>query len=834
MKTKTFTLIVIAIVMGLFTFSSCNRLPVPTPPSTVKSVRDLVVSPTFTWKTTKLVSVNVAVPSWVGNQTLKIYSIDNANLYYIGFPGANGYVQTQITVPAATNMLKLEYGSGNVFNSILVGVDNQLTYNYNSFKNATSAECDLSGEKTYSQGGWNANPHGNNPGTLLNNHFSDVFPKGLIIGDPDHNTIKLTSAKAVRDFLPGGGKSKILNRNYTNPKSRYRVAGNWGGQICAAIINVEMNKAGFLGSSNPKLEDLIFRKTAFEDMSIKDFLVLANKAIGGGGLGGYKINDFKNAAYLINKNFDKDEDDNENLNYFTCPAAAGTTPCGCKKGLTSIKLKYNGTVAATIKVRGEHSGDILYNHEVQPNGLFTVQGTGSDGKLDHNIDFYVNGSKNTTIHTSCSVKLYIGDEYGKFTIEDGISKGNIHLCTKTTSATCGCDKQLYSLKLRYDGPSEVEVKVKEKKRYKRIYCNDVKPGESFTFNGSGKDGKMYKIIYIYEDNKKNTTINTDCKSNIKVGDKFGDFTVMAGTSKNNKELCGTTPGGGGTTPGGGGTTTPPNTGSTTSTFTGSLAYEDLWPYMGDYDFNDVVVDYTLAVTKDAQDRVQNIDATIILEAFGASYHNGFGFQLPNVAPDQVISVTGYNLASNSYIHLASNGLEAGHSKATVIAFDDAWRLMQWPGLGIGVNTNMAAPFVTPDTLVIHMILYNNNAFAPGGPVTFNQLDIGNWNPFVIQNKNRKVEIHLPNHPPTSLMDKNLLGTGDDASNPATGTYFKTAKNLPWAINIPVPFAWPIEKQDITGAYLHFAEWAQSDGVLFPDWYSNKPGYRNASLIYTPH
>ncbi len=40
-----------------------------------------------------------------------------------------------------------------------------------------------------------------------------------------------------------------------------------------------------------------------------------------------------------------------------------------------------------------------------------------------------------------------------------------------------------------------------------------------------------------------------------------------------------------------------------------------------------------------------------------------------------------------------------------------------------------------------------------------------------------------------------------------------------------------EKQDITGAYFHFAEWAQSDGLLYPDWFLDKTGYRNQPLIY---
>ncbi len=248
--------------------------------------------------------------------------------------------------------------------------------------------------------------------------------------------------------------------------------------------------------------------------------------------------------------------------------------------------------------------------------------------------------------------------------------------------------------------------------------------------------------------------------------------------------------------------------------------------------NDLVYNYDFSITKDAHENVQNITATFIVYAFGASFHNSFGFQFPNVAPNQIKSVTGYNIAPNSIFSLASNGLEKKQSKATVIVYDDSWRLMPYPGKGIGVNTEMDAPFVTPDTIVMQMTFYDNGTFAPGGPVQYNTLDIGNFNPFIVVNQQRGVEVHLPNHAPTDLVDKKLLGTGDDNSIPAEGRFYKTKKNLPWAINIPQVFVWPIEKQDITQAYNNFAEWAESDGDIFPDWYEDKAGYRNNNLLYT--
>ncbi|MDP2235545.1 MAG: LruC domain-containing protein [Bacteroidales bacterium] len=256
---------------------------------------------------------------------------------------------------------------------------------------------------------------------------------------------------------------------------------------------------------------------------------------------------------------------------------------------------------------------------------------------------------------------------------------------------------------------------------------------------------------------------------------------------------------------------------------GTLAFEDLWPGKGDYDFNDLVIDYQFEITTNALNFVEQVKGTFIIKAFGASFENGFGFQLSSAINPADLTVTGYELTEN-IINLESNGVEAGQTKPTIIVYDNAFAQMPHPGIGIGVNTEPSAPYVQPVTLTV------NIGFKPS-TYTYNDLDISNFNPFLIVNKNRSHEVHLPNYPPTDLIDMNLFGQWEDASDPATGKYYVTVNNLPWAINIYERFDYPIEKQEILWVHLKFAEWAISGGVQFPDWYKNLTGYRNNSLIY---
>nr|WP_321450904.1 LruC domain-containing protein [uncultured Carboxylicivirga sp.] len=254
---------------------------------------------------------------------------------------------------------------------------------------------------------------------------------------------------------------------------------------------------------------------------------------------------------------------------------------------------------------------------------------------------------------------------------------------------------------------------------------------------------------------------------------------------------------------------------------GTLVYEDLWPYKGDYDFNDLVIDYNFNQVTDAQNHITGIQSKIVVKAIGASYHNAFGLLL-NTSPNNIASVSGQRFTRN-YLDISSNGTENNQSKASIILFDDAFNNLPYPGSGIGVNTSTNAPYVVPDTQFVNIDFVE--------PLTFAILGTAPYNPFMIINRDRGVEVHLPNKEPTDLVDQTLLGTGDDDSNPSIGEYYVSNKYLPWAINIPVSFSYPIEKEDVQKAHLMFSPWAVSRGYNYMDWYKDMPGYRNNNKIY---
>ncbi len=261
----------------------------------------------------------------------------------------------------------------------------------------------------------------------------------------------------------------------------------------------------------------------------------------------------------------------------------------------------------------------------------------------------------------------------------------------------------------------------------------------------------------------------------------------------------------------------------TNTTYGSLAFEDRWPEQGDYDMNDIVVDYNFNQVTNGQNKVVQINGKYVLRAMGAGYKNGFGIQLP-VPPSAVASVTGNHLTDN-YIVNSANGTEAGQSKATIILFDNGYTVLAHPSdQYVGVNTSQGCIWVTPDTLYVSISL--------SAPIDLSAMGTPPYNSFIIVNKIRGREVHLINQAPTDLAVGSYFGTYQDNSNPASGRYYTTANNLPWAFDIIDKFDYPYEKTPILKGFLKFVPWSVSSGSSYYDWFQPIAGYRDQQFIYS--
>jgi len=256
-----------------------------------------------------------------------------------------------------------------------------------------------------------------------------------------------------------------------------------------------------------------------------------------------------------------------------------------------------------------------------------------------------------------------------------------------------------------------------------------------------------------------------------------------------------------------------------ASYSGTLAFEDRWPAKGDYDFNDLVADYSVTHVTNAQNKVVDIQAAFTVKAAGADFENGFAFQL-GTTPGNIESLSGSRLYG-SLFSLNSTGVENGQTNAVIPVVDNVFSLFN----AFMVNTVEGGVTLPSQTININLTLKT--------PVDLTTLGTPPYNAFLVVDQNRGREVHLPGNLPTDLAARALFGTKDDKTNPAVAsTCYKANQSYPWALKISgTSFDYPVEKADIDKAHLKFSTWVTTIGKSVPDWYIGNAGYRNSSNIY---
>lgn len=232
---------------------------------------------------------------------------------------------------------------------------------------------------------------------------------------------------------------------------------------------------------------------------------------------------------------------------------------------------------------------------------------------------------------------------------------------------------------------------------------------------------------------------------------------------------------------------------------GILAFEDLWPYKGDYDLNDIVLKYRSTAYIDENMDVDGIVTEWTFCNNGGKYTNGFGmaFDFPKAA------VKSYKLETTGDVKIT--GPEEAGDNFQLMLFDDA------RSIPVGTVFTVTVKF---EKGALDAFFGLPKATAPFNPfITVRTVGEA----FTIVPRK---EVHLTNYRPTPLALTYDGPYGDDLSNPAEGLYYVAATGYPFAIDLAGvdTFDFPAEMQCIGEAYPHFDSWVESNGTRDKDWY----------------
>jgi hypothetical protein len=124
---------------------------------------------------------------------------------------------------------------------------------------------------------------GNNPDTILNNCFKQVYPNGCVtVGQPGCNCVTFTSCSAVQTCLNFNGNPGVLKGCANNPTSC--SAGSFCAQVLGLRLNCDFGDYGCVPGFIGKCGDLVLcdPTSPCNGKKVRDILGICNCALGGG------------------------------------------------------------------------------------------------------------------------------------------------------------------------------------------------------------------------------------------------------------------------------------------------------------------------------------------------------------------------------------------------------------------------------------------------------------------------------------------------------------------------------------------------------------------------
>lgn len=278
---------------------------------------------------------------------------------------------------------------------------------------------------------------------------------------------------------------------------------------------------------------------------------------------------------------------------------------------------------------------------------------------------------------------------------------------------------------------------------------------------------------------------------------------------------------------------------------GTYLFEDLFPSMGDYDMNDMVVEEYITTTVGKKNQIIHAELIYKVKAAGTGVDIAMAAFLPNTKSSDIKDVTMFRVdaAGNETPYACTNtsglfklnsgngimnSVEIASAHQTVIPLFENIRALIVPTVpGKYFNTVPTANGGKGEPVTIKVNIEfkpSHDASAEGLTDLFIMPKIGEGANDL--EKWRGHEIHLADAQPTDRMDMTLFGTGDSAGEGSSNyKTFRTKDGYVWAIYLPVvDFEHPIENEPgspnkIYDSYPGFKSWIESTGKSRSEWYS---------------
>jgi len=261
---------------------------------------------------------------------------------------------------------------------------------------------------------------------------------------------------------------------------------------------------------------------------------------------------------------------------------------------------------------------------------------------------------------------------------------------------------------------------------------------------------------------------------------------------------------------------------------GTIMFEDQFPLLGDYDFNDFVVNYKVQFQDikkvDHEYTAQYIQIGIRLKAIGGIFPYSPYLRLKEIDSDEVENIEVYETKN---MNPAIDRVELVPNKHLIIDYSPLIKNLSKPAGSQYYNTEKNALVATNELPEIHILIELKKRKEVKEILEDDEFDL------YLKRNDSGTEIHMNGIEPITYQypfnDKNLLPVYTNGGEEDDNYYFSTER-LIWGLRVPGNAAHAIEKANFLEAYKGFAKWAQSSGKNEQNWY-NQGNADRSLLIY---
>lgn len=708
-----------------------------------------------------LETVYVRQISPVGQGVIKVLNTSAENLYVDFSPGTVASLQTRAaSTTEVGETMRTRVGGGPSTTYITPPIDNTTVF-------------ELSGTQNVTPNLWSPHTYVIPAGKTFNGSFNFNWTNSFIyIEGTWENTSANIALNGWTIIVQNGGKfiSNTPGNILLNPNN------NLGGQLIIAAGGEFGNQGTPMVISQNSDQSKIINSGTLGASGLSDIHYLYNYGtINSSG----KMNTYNSSSIVNEGNFIVDN--------------------GAGDG-NALSLQGNFRNEGTVRISGTmNSPSSIFT--LNNTGFFEVynlgfsSGTGAQGTINNEGQFIVtnNASFELTFNVASGALLEVKDLTMRNSAINIADNAMLNVTGQLTVSKSGLSKII-------SGPNAGNALAK-------IKVVSVANNANFELQGELEvECSNYQVLPDIGTSDKGNTTGEDVRFVM-----VGESTVTIPPSDYNK-------GGNNNTP-----STPPTSPVFPIIYEGSTVtylFEDGWPYLGDFDMNDLVMDLIPTYSTDANNKVTQLRLDIVLRAIGATKRLGVGLQLDGVNPSVITNVTRSNSAgaNGSIFSVGTNGLEQGQAYAVIPLFDVVHEALGRSS-SVMTNTIKGSPNSVSSLSVPFTIIFNT-------PIDKASVGLEKFNVFLINGgyQAKRHEVHMSGFQATDKADHSKFGFADDNSNVRPYT---SKGNMIWGLAIPGSAKYPAEWTSIKDAYPEFESWATSSGTTNLEWYK----YPNENAIY---